>query len=804
MSIPGSANPLLLATAAAADDAVTIERSLRFNNDDSAFLTRDPDTQGTRTTWTWSAWVKFSSADRKVLFAGVTNESNRFFILEHRDGVLDIYDYSMGVYNSNLSTSRVFADYSAWYHIVFTYDTTNSTADDRQRLYVNGEQITDFSSRTNPNANHASHVLSLHPHYLSGYTSTGTLPHDGYMAEVHLIDGQSLQASDFGEYDSNDVWQPKAYAGSHGTHGWHLNFSDATSTSTIGEDQSGNGNNWTATNISVTAGNGNDSVFDSPENGTQTDSGAGGEVSGNYCCLDYYGRSGSVVMRPTYENGNLLADNVNSSHRGCHATFAINSGKWYWEVYMHRAGTSNLARPGLVKLATGADLPLEGSGSDHKFMYYEMGYKGIDGTDSSYGATFATGDTIGVAFDADSGSLTFYKNGTSQGVATSSISSSDYPLSPFAMLYNAKVEFNFGQKAFSYSAPSGYKCLCTTNLATPAVARGSDHFDVVTYTGSGASKSITGLNFSPDLVIISNRGTTAKSPVTDSVRGVTKELLWDPTEEAESTNADGLTAFNSDGFTIGADALYNTSSGSYVAWAWNAGTGSAVSNTDGSATTSVKANTTAGLSIVSYAGTSATDTFGHGLNSILKGIILRRRDLAVLFEFFTTAIDGSHDTFAFNQTDAKTNSGITAPTSSVFSLINSAAYNTSGSDHIGYAMAEVEGFSKFGEYFGRGTSTIGHYKNFVNCGFRPRFLIVREYADGSAQAYIYDSERNTANPLDQSLRTTQNTTEIDVGDIYFLSNGFKIIGTSDNINQAGQRYFFMAFAEHPFKNARAF
>lgn len=804
MSIPGSANPLLLATAAAADDAFTIERSLRFNSGDSPHLEFTPSSAGNRKTWTWSAWVKFSSEDRKVLFAQTTNEANEFFILEHRNNNLEMWDYTAGVYHSYLNTNAIFVDYSAWYHIVITYDTTNATADDRHRIYVNGEQITSFGTRTNPSQNFEGHVNTTSVHYLSGYTTTGTLPHDGYLAEVHFVDGQSLQASDFGEYDSNNVWQPKAYTGSYGTNGWHLNFSDATSTSTISEDQSGNGNDWTSNNISVTAGNGNDSVFDSPQNGTQTDSGAGGEVSGNYCTLDYYGRSGSVTKRPEYKNCNLRADNTSSAHRGCQATFAINSGKWYWEVYMHRAGGSNLARPGLLKLATGTDVPLDASTSTHKFIYYEMGYKGIDGTDSSYGATFTTGDIIGVAFDADSGSLTFYKNGTSQGVATSSISSSDYPLVPIAMLYNGEVEFNFGQKAFSYSAPSGYKCLCTTNLPTPAVARGSDHFDVVTYTGSGASKSITGLNFSPDLVIISNRGTSAKSPVTDSVRGVTKELLWDPTEEVESTNADGLTAFNSDGFTIGADALYNTSSGSYVAWAWNAGTGSAVSNTDGSQTTSVKANTTAGLSIVSYTGTGATDTFGHGLNDILKGIILRRRDSALMFDFFTTAIDGSHDTFAFNEPEVKINTTIAGPTSSVFTLGTSGIYNGNGSDHIGYAMIEVEGFSKFGEYYGRGTSTVAHNKNFVNCGFRPRFLIVREYGDSTAQGYIYDSERNTVNPVDQSLRTTQNTAEIDVGDVYFLSNGFKIIGTTNNINESGKLFFFMAFAEHPFKSARAF
>ncbi len=446
MSIPGSANPLLLATAAAAaDDALTIERSLRFNDDDSPRLTFTPSSSGDLNTWTWSGWVKRSNltGDVQMLMSAGVDSNNTELLYFDSDNTFKYLVVAGGSIFINFETNAKFVDCSAWYHIVAARDGTTFN------VYVNGVSQS-FQSSTTAGGdmffNRHVYNSSAVEHVIGARVDTSyTYEFDGYLAELHFVDGSALAATDFGEYDSNDVWQPKAFAGSsHGTNGWHLNFSDATSTSTISEDQSGNGNDWTATNISVTAGNNNDSVFDSPQDGTQTDSGAGGEVSGNYCCLDYYGRSGSTII--THENGNLRADHPNSSYRGCHATFAINSGKWYWEVYMHRAGGSNLARPGLLKLETGGDLPLEGSNSVHKFMYYEMGYKGLDGTDSSYGATFTTGDTIGVAFDADSGSLTFYKNGTSQGVATSSISSSDYPLSPFAMLYNAEVEFNFGQK----------------------------------------------------------------------------------------------------------------------------------------------------------------------------------------------------------------------------------------------------------------------------------------------------------------------------------------------------------------------
>jgi len=680
---------------------------LRFNNDDSPYLVFDPDTQGTRTTWTWSAWVKFSSADRKVLFAGVTNQISRYFFIEHdANGHLDIFDLTFSTTNSRLRTSREFTDYSAWYHIVFTYDTTNSTADDRHRLYVNGEQIEDFLNRTNPNANHSSHVLSLHPHYLSGYTSTGTLPHDGYMAEVHLIDGQSLQASDFGEYDDNNVWQPKEYEGTYGTHGWHLDFSDATNTTTIAEDSSGNGNDFTANNISVTAGSGNDSLFDSPSNGTQSDTGAGGEVNGNYATLNPLDGSPTGLS-----NGNLDAASANA-----YPTIIPGSGQWYYEV---------------------------------------------NGTGYTWDGTRAN-------FTPRAGS------------------------------------HNFGQRVFSGTAPSGYKSICTANLPDPTIADGSTAMDVALYTGNSSTQTISGLNFSPDLVWIKSRSQTRDHKLVDSVRGVGEELEPNQTT-AEVTNSDGLTAFNSDGFSLGADADYNIGSGNtYVAWAWDAGS-STVSNTDGSITANVRANASTGCSIVSFTGTGANATVGHGLNAapgfmIIKDLGSGTRPWNVYHKSITAEkrLKLNDNTAAgdlasiFNDTE---------PTSSVFSLGAALAINASGSDIIAYCFAPVEGYSAFGSYTGNGNSD----GPFVYTGFRPQYILTK-ITSGTGDWFIWDDQRPGHNLTNGILNASYNGAEYGTtgsNGVDILSNGFKIRGNATWWNSSSATYVYVAFAAHPFKTARA-
>ena len=808
-------NNVLAGAAGQGGAAYSIERSLRFNADDNAYLTRDPDTQGTRTTWTWSAWVKFSSADRKVLFAGVTNESNRFFILEHNSDYLDIYDYSLGTYNSRLITSRLFRDYSAWYHIVFTYDTTNSTADDRHRLYVNGEEITAFNTRVNPAANHSSHVLSLHPHYLSGYTSTGTLPHDGYMAEVYLIDGQSLQASDFGEYDSNNVWQPKEYEGTYGTHGWHLDFSDATNTTTIAEDSSGNGNDWTANNISVTAGSGNDSLFDSPQNGTQSDTGAGGEVSGNYCTLNPLAKTAG--QDPTLTNGNLdFGAAINSNFTNSVGTIAVSSGKWYVEYTIGtNVGSSNgLGFINSESLASAGGSYGIGQASDGWLRTTSVVYNNSSSAVSSL-TSISPGDVVMLALDIDNGKAWWGLNGTFENSGSPGTGAS--PMVTFTpgdksfvigiSAYHSSVvasgSINFGQRSWDYSAPSGFSPLCTTLLPTPTIADGSDHFDAKIYTGNGSSQSIT-TAFSPDFVWIKRRSFSQSHQLVDTVRGYDKYLFSDVADD-ELTDTDRLTSFNSDGFTIGADSNVNTNGGTYVGWAWDGGS-STVSNTDGDITSSVRSNTSAGFSIVSYTGSTAVEnytTVGHGLNATPEVIIVKNRTYTSGISWRVYHASAGETKSAPLDTNGSFSGGYwnsTAPTSSVFSVTNNSVdVNNYIHDYIAYCWTSIEGYSKFSEFVGNGSAD----GTFVYTGFRPRWILIKR-KDANANWRVLDTARRTYNPINKELYPSLSNAEATFTAVDALSNGFKLRTADSNYNFASNNYVYMAFAEHPFKTARAF
>ena len=286
-------------TSAASTGGYQISRSLRFNSADSAYLNRTPASAGSRTTWTWSGWVKRSTIGSSVYstLLGALSGSNNFEMRFNGD-TLDIYDSVSGV-TWRLTTTQVFRDPSAWYHIVFNYNSTQATSSNRLALYVNGVQVTAFSTATYPSQNNLSIFNSAIPQAI-GAALTGDYS-NGYMTEINFIDGQALTPSSFGETNAQTgVWQPKAYSGSYGTNGFYLNFSDNSNTTaaTLGKDYSGNGNNWTPNNFSVTAGAGNDSLVDSPTS-YGTDTGVGGTVRGNYCTLNPISTAGG-----TFTNGN--------------------------------------------------------------------------------------------------------------------------------------------------------------------------------------------------------------------------------------------------------------------------------------------------------------------------------------------------------------------------------------------------------------------------------------------------------------------------------------------------------------------
>ena len=276
-------NPLLLGD----EGGYQISRSVRLRSSATAYLSRTPAGASNRSTWTWSGWVKRGVLDatQNTLFASTTGVTDATYFQMAFSTVnpdcLLINSYN--ITSLGMQTAAVFRDPAAWYHIVFALDTTQATASNRMKLYVNGVQQTSFLTYINyPALNSTFAINSAAAHNIGA--SNATSPFDGYMTEINFVDGQALTPSSFGENNAvTGVWQPKKYAGTYGTNGFYLNFSDnsAATAATIGKDYSGNGNNWTPNNISVTAGVTYDSMIDVP-----TLYADGGNGRGNYCVLN--------------------------------------------------------------------------------------------------------------------------------------------------------------------------------------------------------------------------------------------------------------------------------------------------------------------------------------------------------------------------------------------------------------------------------------------------------------------------------------------------------------------------------------
>ena len=781
--IPGNANPLLLASAAADAAAAGPIKSLRFNSADSAYLNRTPSSAGNRKTWTWSSWVKRSSfsGDQQLFYAAPSSSDTSH--IRFTGETLHVFEFTSG-FVWQLHTTRVFRDPSAWYHIVVAVDTTQSTASDRVKIYINGAEETDFSTSTYPSQNADTEFNNTVAHTIGRNNQGANNYLNAYLADVIWVDGSQLSPTSFGAYDSNNVWQATAYSGTFGTNGFHL--LDFENESTIGHDSSGNENDFTAVNFSTTAGAGNDVLFDVPTNGTQSDTGAGGEVSGNYCTLNSLDK-----LLQTLSNGNL-ATTGSDLQAAVTGTIGVSSGKYYWEA---TAG-SNKDVIGIWS-AESRVTGYPGRTAD-SYGYFATGDTLNNETAASYGAAYASGDVIGVALDLDAGTLVFYKNGASQGTAFTGLSGTFRPaIRAGRTSVSSTVNANFGQRAWVYSAPSSHKALCTTNLPTPTIADGSDYFEAKTYTGNGSSQSIT-TSFSPDLVWVKTRSVVRNHVLCDIIRGTDTVLSTNLTDDESGFGGTGyITAFNSDGFSVGAQNSVNQSSATLVAWAWDAGS-STVSNTDGSITSSVRANQTAGFSIVGwdYDGTTGQYTVGHGLNTAPSAIIVRPREITSNWGFYHSAL-GNTTGVNFNQNAAtNTNTGYwnnTSPTNSVFTL---STFFDDDSTYIAYCFAPVAGFSAFSSFEANG-SVDGP---FVYLGFRPALIIYRNISDGEHWLMI-DSSRNSANPVSSHIHPNLSNAEAEGSPPWadFLSNGFKLRNLYNETNGSGDTILYMAWAENPFQ-----
>ena len=794
MSVIGSN---ILAGAAGQGGDYVIDNSLRFRSSASAYLSRTPASAGTRTKFTFSAWVKRGQLGARQNITAVRQGTSDYFILEFQaNDTLNLISTTSGAVNTNLITSQVFRDPSAWYHVVFTYDSTPATPDASSvYLSINGTKVTSLSTATYPSQNtNIYYNLSSVEHDI-GRLGNLTFYLDGYLAELNNIDGQALDPSSFGEYNEDTgVWQPAKYAGSYGTNGFYLNFSDNTTTTTLAADSSGNGNDWTPNNISLTAGVTYDSMTDVPTLTSAT--------AANYCVMNPLWKGANVTL----SGANLNASMSAASDCSFSSTLVITSGKWYWETLITTTATDypyiGVATPDFNYQATGASC-IRSSATGF--------FKASNATkwnlsSSSYGSSFSSGDIMMIAYDADSGKIYFGKNGTWDAssdpvtAANPAFTGVNAPVTPAGFVYNCAWSMNFGQRPFAYTPPTGFKSLHTGNLPDSAIENGSEYFAATTYTGNGTTQSIVNSGgFQPDWVWIKDRSVARSHRLFDVIRGATKALFSDATD-AEATLATDLTAFNSNGFALGAGLGSNANTETYVAWNWKAG-GAAVTNTAGSITSQVSASPTAGFSVVTYtAQASGVATIGHGLGVAPSMVIIKGRTGALGWTVYHQPLGNNAylvlNTTAAQVTGATTVWNATSPTATVFT--QGSAWGGLGT-MVAYCFSEVPGYSKFGSYTGNG-STDG---TFVYLGFRPKFVMAKR-TNTTGNWFVMDTTRGGINVGSPALFADLADAE-DAGSLFIdiISNGFKLRNSLSSLNVNGGTYIFMAFAEAPFKNSLA-
>ena len=566
------------------------------------------------------------------------------------------------------------------------------------------------------------------------------------------------------------------------------------------KDVTTNGNNFTPVNLDY-----RDSVPDTPTNNFAT-----------LNPLDAYNTGG------VFSEGNLKWT-IGGADGASRSTHVMTAGKWYVEF---------LSNNDYIGVVSGNASIVDMNGTQTVY-YAQDGTKRVNGSSSSYGASYADGDIIGIALDLDSGTqtVTFYKNNASQGsLNLTDVGNEGYSVSCGSGSGSTNATANFGQDSsfsgakatsnanadgnghgsFAYAPPSGFLALCSQNLPDAAIIDGADNFNTVLYTGTGSTRSVTGVGFEPDWVWLKDRTSGYDHHLFDSVRGGGNSLYSNDTV-VENTYATDIT-FASDGFSIAdggsvPQVYINKNNDSFVSWNWLAGT--AFSN-DASATgvgtidSSGQVNETAGFSIVKYTGLGNTDqqTISVGLSWSGKDklVIIKNRDASTNW-LVNSSLLAANKVLRLNTTDNDSqvnSSGYITYETFGFKTYNGSNILNLANDYIAYCFHSVEGYSKIGTYVGNGNAD----GPFVHTGFRPAFWLMKSLSDATHWV-IYDSVRETFNAVDlQLLPNETNAEAASSRPVDFLSNGVKI-RFSSYLNDSGQTYIYLAFAEQPFKFSNA-
>ena len=489
--IPGSCNPLLFSTGL----TYQVSRSLRFNATDSAHLIRTPSVAGNRKKWTWSGWIKvFDVSSVQAIFSAgplsTSGDPTGLATLFISSGRLWFKCWHATGSATEVTSTSFLRDTTSWYHILVSLDTDSATASDRIQLYVNNSRLS--VSGTYPPISTQYSVNNTVTHNLCRYVWDGTYLLDAQLAEINFVDGQALLPTSFGATDAYGEWQPIPYSGTYGTNGYKLNFSDnsAATAVTLGKDQAGT-NNWTPVNLSVTAGAGNDSHVDNPTS-YGTDTGVGGEVRGNYAGLNPL----HTYLAST-TNGGL---DCTTATGWIGSTHHMSTGKWYAEFTVV-SGTTQMF--GVCTSAHNATTrPWQTAGTPGVTYYVSNGGIYVDGSFATSVGGAAANNIISVAIDVDTRSVVIRKNNVTVTTRTIGVANSYmFYVSDGGTSSTATV--NFGQRPFAYTAPSGYKALCDTNLDAGSITTNG------TFTGNAnANGPCVWLNGTPTAMTINGNAVT--------------------------------------------------------------------------------------------------------------------------------------------------------------------------------------------------------------------------------------------------------------------------------------------------------
>jgi hypothetical protein len=756
---------------------------------------------------TISFWVKRAKLGEAAdtVFQAETDSATQRDGIAFGDGTNpDFFDFRFDDAGAtgNLITSGVERDVTAWQHWVVAYDTTQATASDRVKIYKNGVQVTSFGTATYPSLNYVveGFFQNGHVHRIGVRVSGSTEFFDGYFAEFIGIDGQQLTASDFGEFDTNGNWVPVDPSGlTFGTNGFWLDFADSAD---LGNDVSGNGNDWTPTSMSP-ANSTNDRPADDAAN-----------EFGNYATGNPL-----VVLTPSgsLSNANLVFQPTSNSI-AC-GTIAIpgDSAFKFQATWTAVTGTGNargIGFRGVSNLYT--EYRYWNAASAPSFALDYSGQVFVNGVGGSTFTGFTSGNVVTLAYK--NGSLWAAINGTwmnsgnpdaGTGAIITGLDTSmlwvPFVLQDYGASQNGKWTFNF--QSVTGSNADTFELFNTANLPAPTVTDPSVYFNTVLYTGTGAIKSVTGVGFQPDFVWIKTRSNNLTNhQLYDVIRAAPNYLYPNLASAQQTLYSDVLTSFDSDGFSLGADASTNDcnySGRTYVAWCLKAG-GAGSTNENGSIPSTVSVADHGGFSIVKYTGTgTGTPTVGHGLSSKPGFIMVKKYSAAGTSWYCYHDALGATKVIWLNLTDAAYPDpdywNNTEPTSTVWQMRANSGMNALGADHMAYCFARTPGLIGIGSYVGNG-SPDGPYVVVDDgaSGFRPAFLMIKCGSAATTNWNILDAARDTYNPMDKGLRANETIAEFTGQTMDFTANGFKLRLSGSDYNTLGATYIYLAFAEYPF------